>query len=152
MWGGRCATPSTPCAAPCCHAAFVPAAGSSCSDIAALGSGSFWVALTDMSHTNTGVVLRLMGSTGWMPWAVPSPTEGQNALFHQVLNYNTPMCVKIAPWFGVLNAWNVLNVPQQHTGSRGLSCGGLWAAVLTFTNGWESIHSHRTAVTGIEAL
>lgn len=37
-------------------------------------------------------------------WAVPSPTEGQNALFHQVLNYNTCTCVKLAPWFGVLNA------------------------------------------------
>lgn len=73
------------------------------------------------------------------PYIVPTPTKGQNAPFYQVLNYNTPTCVKIAPWFGVLNAWNVLNVAQQNVGSQGLSCGG---ALSCYAHVYKLMGSH----------
>lgn len=72
------------CAAPRCHAAFIPAVDSSCSYTALWGSGSFWVALIDMSHINTCCAVFVLDYGSWavqaeccgQPLRSPNPYEG----------------------------------------------------------------------------
>lgn len=85
VWGGRRATPSTLCAATCCHWAFVSAF---CSGyVTACASNFFWVAFICRNHPNPGVLLPslwLMHSCGWMPCTVPSTAGNQTTWEHWV--------------------------------------------------------------------
>lgn len=84
MWGGRCATQHAVCCSPLSRSFH-----SSCrlSYTAMWGSGSFWVALIDMSHINTCCAVFVLD---YGSWAVQAECCGQP--LHSPNPYEGPKC------------------------------------------------------------